>query len=54
MDDDLITYYEGTILTEDELDRAKNDPTHDKETGFIIEYQGPRLHGDPRHKKGRR
>ena len=39
-DDDLITYYEGTILTEDELDRAKHDPTYPKETGFIIEHQG--------------
>jgi hypothetical protein len=45
VDDDLITYYEGTILTEEELERAKNDPTYDKETGFIIEYQGLYIDG---------
>ena len=45
VDDDLITYYEGTILTEEELDRAKNDPTYDKETGFIIEYLGLYIDG---------
>ena len=39
-DDDLVAYYAGTPMTEDELAVLLSNPTPDKVTGFILSFQG--------------
>ena len=43
--DDIITYYEGTEMSLEEVDRVQNDPNYTRTTGFIILFQGMAIDG---------
>ena len=43
--DDIITYYEGTEMSLEEVDRVQNDPNYTRNTGFIILFQGMAIDG---------
>ena len=37
---DIICYYEGTVMSREEVNRVQNDPSYTRTTGFIIDYHG--------------
>ena len=43
--DDLICYYEGAVMSREELKKIENDPTYTGNTGFIINYRGLIING---------
>ena len=43
--DDLICYYEDTVMSREELMKVQNDPTYTGITGFIIAYRGLIING---------
>ena len=43
--DDIITYYEGTVMSLEEVERVQSDPNYTRTTGFIIEFQGMAIEG---------
>ena len=43
--DNFITYYEGTVMSPEELERILRDPSYTRTTAIIINFQGRSIDG---------